>query len=212
MPACSGDRSAPRGSKSSCRPATSRAASATATPCSSRSRCGARRCRGTAICSCTPASSCRPIPSAAREAFVRSAVGTTLAGDRGFGRAWSPQVEVLWARPEGGPSEWDVVPQLQVTLSKLQHVMLAAGVRVPITQRARAPSAGAGLSVVGLVRRRILRDVAMSRGRVAVVCRGGRLVGGAAGEPARRAGAVRAETGAEPSPVCRGRLDVRGVE
>jgi mono/diheme cytochrome c family protein len=72
---------------------------------------------------------------APREAFVRSAVGTTLAGDRGFGRAWSPQVEVLWARPEGGPSEWDVVPQLQVTLSKLQHVMLAAGVRVPITQR-----------------------------------------------------------------------------
>ena len=72
---------------------------------------------------------------APREAFVRSAIGTTFAGDRGFGRAWSPQVEVLWARPERGPSEWDVVPQLQVTLSKLQHVMLAAGVRVPITQR-----------------------------------------------------------------------------
>ncbi len=73
--------------------------------------------------------------SAAREAFVRSAIGTTFAADRGFGRAWSPQVEVLWARPERSPSEWDVVPQLQVTLSKLQHVMLAAGVRVPITQR-----------------------------------------------------------------------------
>ena len=70
-----------------------------------------------------------------REAFVRSAIGTTFAGDRGFGRAWSPQMEVLWARPERGPTEWDVVPQLQVTLSKLQHVMLAAGVRVPITQR-----------------------------------------------------------------------------
>jgi mono/diheme cytochrome c family protein len=72
---------------------------------------------------------------ALREGFVRSAIGTTIAGDRGFGRAWSPQVEVLWARPERGPSEWDVVPQLQVTLSKLQHVMVAAGVRVPITQR-----------------------------------------------------------------------------
>jgi mono/diheme cytochrome c family protein len=72
---------------------------------------------------------------APREGFLRSAVGTTVAGDRGFGRAWSPQVEVLWARREGGPSEWDVVPQLQVTLSKLQHVMLAAGVRVPISQR-----------------------------------------------------------------------------
>jgi mono/diheme cytochrome c family protein len=69
------------------------------------------------------------------EVYARSAVGTTIAGDRGFGRAWSPQVEVLWARPEGGASEWDVVPQIQVTLSKLQHVMLAAGVRVPINQR-----------------------------------------------------------------------------
>ena len=72
---------------------------------------------------------------APREGFVRSSVGTTLAADRGFGRAWSPQIELLWARPEGGPAEWDVVPQVQVTLSKLQHVMLAAGVRVPITQR-----------------------------------------------------------------------------
>jgi mono/diheme cytochrome c family protein len=77
-----------------------------------------------------------------REAYARTSIGTTVAGDRGFGRAWSPQVEVLWARPEGGASEWDVVPQVQVTLSKLQHVMLAAGVRVPITQRSeRRPQA-----------------------------------------------------------------------
>ena len=46
------------------------------------------------------------------------------------------------ARPEGGESEWDVVPQLQVTLSKLQHVMVSAGVRIPVTQRAeRRPQA-----------------------------------------------------------------------
>jgi hypothetical protein len=78
-----------------------------------------------------PADSSRGV----REGFVRTAIGTTLAGDRGFGRAWSPQVEVLWARPERGASEWDVVPQMQVTLSKLQHVMIAAGVRLPLTQR-----------------------------------------------------------------------------
>jgi mono/diheme cytochrome c family protein len=71
----------------------------------------------------------------AREVFVRSALGTTIATNRGFGRAWSPQVEVLWARPEGGSPEWDVVPQMQVTLSKLQHVMLAIGVRVPVNRR-----------------------------------------------------------------------------
>jgi hypothetical protein len=58
-----------------------------------------------------------------------------MAQQRGFGRAWSPQLEVLWARPERGESEWDVAPQLQVTLSKLQHVMLAAGVRLPLNRR-----------------------------------------------------------------------------
>ena len=78
------------------------------------------------------------IPSdsaATEEAFVRSAIGTTFAQERGFGRAWSPQVEVLWARPFGEESEWDVVPQIQVSLSKLQHVLIAGGVRVPLTQR-----------------------------------------------------------------------------
>ena len=78
------------------------------------------------------------IPSdseAAREAYLRTAIGTTFAQDRGFGRTWSPQLEVLWARPFGEESEWDVVPQLQVSLSKLQHVLLAGGVRVPLTQR-----------------------------------------------------------------------------
>ena len=70
-----------------------------------------------------------------RELFLRSAVGTTFAQDRGFGRAWTPQLEVLWVRPQGESSEWDLVPQVQVTLSKLQHVMLSVGARVPLTQR-----------------------------------------------------------------------------
>lgn len=78
----------------------------------------------------------------AKEAYVRTALGTTFFGNRGFGRAWSPQVEVLWARPEGGTAEWDIVPQLQITLSKLQHVMVAGGVRIPVNDReARHPEA-----------------------------------------------------------------------
>ena len=69
---------------------------------------------------------------AAREAFVRAAVGNSFLQDRGFGRAWTPMAEILWARPAGGPAEWDVVPQMQVTLSKLQHVAIAAGARIPL--------------------------------------------------------------------------------
>jgi hypothetical protein len=69
------------------------------------------------------------------EAFVRTAVGFTLAQDRGFGRAWSPMVEILAAKPEGARGEWDIVPQVQVSLSKLQHVLLNVGVRVPLNER-----------------------------------------------------------------------------
>jgi mono/diheme cytochrome c family protein len=67
-----------------------------------------------------------------REVFARGAFGNSFLQDHGFGRAWTPMVELLWARPEGEHSEWDVVPQLQVTLSKLQHVMIAGGVRIPL--------------------------------------------------------------------------------
>jgi hypothetical protein len=31
--------------------------------------------------------------------------------------------------------EWDVAPQLQVTLSRRQHVMVSGGLRIPVTQR-----------------------------------------------------------------------------
>ena len=66
------------------------------------------------------------------EGYVRTAIGATLAQQRGFGRAWTPMFEILWARPNGESSEWDVVPQMQVTLSKLQHVMVSGGVRLPV--------------------------------------------------------------------------------
>jgi mono/diheme cytochrome c family protein len=69
------------------------------------------------------------------EGFVRAALGYTFAQDRGFGRAWSPMVEVLTAVPEGGATEWDVVPQVQVSLSKLQHILLNVGVRIPVNER-----------------------------------------------------------------------------
>jgi hypothetical protein len=76
------------------------------------------------------------------EAFWRVAAGTTLAQDAGRGRAWSPMIELLAARElaRGAGVDWDVVPQLQVSLSTRQHVLLAAGVRVPITGRDTRPA------------------------------------------------------------------------
>ena len=72
---------------------------------------------------------------ASNESFLRTAVGYTVAQDQGFGRAWTPMGELLIAREWGGDAEIDVVPQMQVSLSKLQHILLSVGVRVPVTER-----------------------------------------------------------------------------
>jgi hypothetical protein len=44
-------------------------------------------------------------------------------------------LEVLAVRPlvTGGTIDWDVVPEVQVTLNTRQHVRLAGGVRLPVT-------------------------------------------------------------------------------
>jgi hypothetical protein len=70
---------------------------------------------------------------AAREAFWRVTAGRSFSHQR-WGRTWTPMVELLGARAfESGASvEWDLVPQLQVTLSRRQHVMANVGVRVPL--------------------------------------------------------------------------------
>jgi hypothetical protein len=69
------------------------------------------------------------------EGFLRTALGYTFARDQGFGRTWSPMAEVLVAKPAHSDAEWDVVPQMQVSLSKLQHILLSVGVRLPINER-----------------------------------------------------------------------------
>jgi mono/diheme cytochrome c family protein len=73
------------------------------------------------------------------EAIWRAALGTTLT--QGFGRAWSPIVELLGARAlgAGNAAEWDVLPQMQVTLSRRQHVRGSVGVRLPVNARAERP-------------------------------------------------------------------------
>jgi mono/diheme cytochrome c family protein len=71
------------------------------------------------------------------EMFWRGAFGTTIAPR--YGRAWSPIVEVLGAR-EMGPGvkpEWDMIPQMQISLSRRQHILASVGVQIPMTDRTR---------------------------------------------------------------------------
>jgi len=68
------------------------------------------------------------------ELFWRGAVGRMFTQGE-FGRTWSPMIEVLGARTleDGADTEWDILPQMQVTLNQRQHIMFCAGTRVPLT-------------------------------------------------------------------------------
>jgi mono/diheme cytochrome c family protein len=74
---------------------------------------------------------------AGREAFWRAAVGRTFTQNGPFGRAWSPMVELLAAREleSGAAIEWDIVPQVQVTLNTRQHIRFNIGWRTPLNHR-----------------------------------------------------------------------------
>jgi mono/diheme cytochrome c family protein len=62
------------------------------------------------------------------------ALGRTFAEDGGWGRSWSPQIEFLAAHEltPGSGVDYDIVPQLQVSLSRRQHVLASIGERIPI--------------------------------------------------------------------------------
>jgi len=75
------------------------------------------------------------------ELFWRAVLGKTFTSGE-LGRAWTPMVELLAATEVFGSSdvvqsrdiELDFVPQMQVTLSRRQHIMLNVGVRLPLTE------------------------------------------------------------------------------
>lgn len=70
------------------------------------------------------------------DAFWRVAIGRSFEQGQ-FGRTWSPMVELLGAKPlvSGADVEWDVVPQMQVSLNARQHIRLNAGARIPVNNR-----------------------------------------------------------------------------
>lgn len=67
--------------------------------------------------------------------FFNTALGQTIMADRGLGRAWTPMFEFLAQRDlvDAAKTDWDVLPQMQVTISHRQHIRGDLGVRVPIS-------------------------------------------------------------------------------
>jgi mono/diheme cytochrome c family protein len=71
---------------------------------------------------------------APRSMFWNTALGQSFAADHGLGRLWSPMVEFLGSRDfaTGAKTDWDILPQMQVTISRRQHIRGNLGVRVPV--------------------------------------------------------------------------------
>jgi mono/diheme cytochrome c family protein len=67
------------------------------------------------------------------DVFFRLAMGRTLE-PKLWGRTFTPMMELMAARHlySGEPVLWDMVPQMQISLNTRQHVLLNAGVKIPL--------------------------------------------------------------------------------
>ncbi len=76
-----------------------------------------------------------------RAAYWRINFGKSLSQGKGFGRMWTPMVELLADRElvEGARTNWDLVPQFQVTLSRRQHIRANIGFSFPVNNAATRP-------------------------------------------------------------------------
>ena len=88
---------------------------------------------------------------APRSMFFRTAIGQALARDHMLGRLYSPMVEFLGSRSfrPGAATDWDVLPELQITISRRQHVRIGFGVREPFTDTSGRTPQGAVLCLMG---------------------------------------------------------------
>jgi mono/diheme cytochrome c family protein len=73
--------------------------------------------------------------------FFNTAIGQSFAVSHGLGRLWSPMVEFLAARDlvDNAKTNWDVLPQMQVTISKRQHIRFDFGIRIPVNNTSGRP-------------------------------------------------------------------------
>lgn len=73
--------------------------------------------------------------------FWRTALGQSFGQDHGLGRLWSPMLEFVADRDlvDRAKTNWDIVPEMQVTVSRRQHIRANVGVRTPATNTAGRP-------------------------------------------------------------------------
>ena len=72
--------------------------------------------------------------------YARGALGASFS--RGFGRQWSPMLELAASRDlrAGARTSWSLVPEFQVTLNARQHVRAALGYQLALNDTAGRPN------------------------------------------------------------------------
>ena len=73
------------------------------------------------------------------EIFWTGVLGKSIAQDT-WGRTWSPMLEVLGRKEGDEGTFWELLPQLHVSLSTRQHVMVTVGPRIPLGKDAGSTS------------------------------------------------------------------------
>jgi mono/diheme cytochrome c family protein len=78
---------------------------------------------------------------APQNVFWRTAVGQSFAARQGLARLWSPMLEFTASRDlvTGAKTSWDVVPEMQVTISRRQHIRANLGFLKPVSNIAGRP-------------------------------------------------------------------------
>jgi mono/diheme cytochrome c family protein len=73
--------------------------------------------------------------------YAHTAIGQSFSAGEGLGRTWTPMVEFIADRDieDGARTNWDILPQLQIPLSKRMHILGNIGVRVPMNNTAGRP-------------------------------------------------------------------------
>jgi mono/diheme cytochrome c family protein len=76
-----------------------------------------------------------------RAYYLHSAIGKTFRTGGGLGRWWSPMTEFIADRDlmAGARTNWDVVPEIQIPISKRMHILANVGVRVPVNNTGDRP-------------------------------------------------------------------------
>ena len=76
-----------------------------------------------------------------RAYYLRTALGKSFSAGGGFGRRWTPMTEFIADRDiaTGARTNWDILPELQIPLSKRMHILGNIGIRIPVNHTRERP-------------------------------------------------------------------------